>query len=830
MSTSIRTHYCALKTAIMPTCGKMRLLKGVILGAILGSPIGSTTWANDQEANQDTVTPIYSFRYDWIPTEELPQDHKNSFSASCCGDYIDPMANQSTTTDLSNEPIYIEADSSLMAQDHITLQGKVDVSQGSRQIKAGYMAYDQRTDKAELTGDVEIRQPDLLLRGSHAQVNMAGGEARFDDSEFVVHSSHLRGSAKSIEHRTDGKIVLTEGSLTSCEPNRESWAIKGKQLTVDPSTKMGSGRNVTVEVAGIPILYTPYITFPMGEERKTGLLVPSISTTNSNGIDLTVPWYWDIAPNIDATIAPRYTSGHGGMLESELRYLNKISYNTLSTSFLPNDKGGGDPNIDELIEEGDDESLLRPYKGEDRWLINALHQGGIDSRWYSDIDYTRVSDVDYFRDLSTESFSVVNSTFLNQNATLGYRLPNWDINLRVQEYQNLLVGVDESYRQRPRAQFNGRYTWNTWALSLKNEWSLFAHPDPNFISGQRANIDYNIESSQQWLWGFVRPKVGIQSLAYNLNTDNLQTGADHNPHLNTPYASLDAGLFFERDSGRQTFEPRIFYLYRKYVDHSNLFSVTDPSLDAPQDVNFDTTLFTFSYDQLFRDRRFAGGDRLGDANQLTLGFTSNWLSSDLSQTIGSISLGQVIYFSDRKVSVSNSDQAQTIEDSDLATKVTFQVHRNIQLRSDFLYSPPKGRVMRATMGVEYQGNHQRRIKLDYRFVREDLIEQSTLPVNQLDSAVIWPVSDQWRILGRIFYDIDEHKELDAFIGFEYDDCCYRVRLLARRWLDSKLADLVENEQLPYDNGLFLEVDLKGLASSGNKIKKLLKETLPGFRD
>ena len=787
-------------------------------------------------ANDDAPTNLNSpeinleyARYDWVPEKELGDRPRGPTPTSCCGAYVDPMSDVVTAGELAEEPIFIEADSCLMTTTNITLEGKVEISQASRKIKANFMAFDQLTDKAELSDNVEIRQTDLLLRGEKATVNMAGREASFSESEFVVHSSHLRGSAENIEHLSDGKVVLTRGQLTSCEPGRESWVIKGKQLSINPKTNMGTGRNITIELAGVPILYTPYIAFPMGDARQSGFLTP-IAGTSEGGIDITIPWYWNIAPNYDATLAPRFAAGHGAMLESELRHLSHRAEDRLSLTWLPDDRGGGDPDVDKLIKQGADENLLRPYAGSARWLLDYDHKGGRNERWYTSVNFTRVSDVDYFRDLSTESFSIINNTSLSQQAILGYHMPNWHLSAKFQTYQNLLVDVKESYRQLPRVNANGRYNLGSWYLNMENEWTWFDHPEENYISGQRLNVDYSLEHNKQWLSGFVQTKLGMQSLLYNLNNDNLLTQKDNSPTVATPYASLDAGLFFERAGGQQTFEPRLFYLYRKYADHSDLLSVIGDDQDAPRDVNFDTTLLTFSYDQLFRGRRFAGGDRLGDADQLTLGFTSRLMNESLSQTQASVSLGKVLYFSDRRVFLNSSEQAQTIEDSDIAGNTTFKVRENVQLRADFLYNPSTEKLIRTTTGVEFQDNHQRRIKFNYHYVREDEVEQSTLPVNQLDTAAILPIGEQWQLLGRIFYDLDEHKELDAFIGFEYDNCCYRVRLLARRWLDSKLADLVDDETLHYDNSVSLEIDLKGLASSGNSIQKLLKQTLPGFRD
>ena len=762
-------------------------------------------------------------RYDWVPASELSDEQKQKLTHACRGAYVDPLAQHNPNDIPAEAPIHVEAGYSSMEANKIELRDNVKISQGSRRIQAQGMYYNRETEQASLKGDVEIRQPGLLVRGSGGEVNMAGEEAKFEGGEFVLHNDHMRGSAGLIEHQAGGVVVLENGTLTSCEPGHEAWLLKGDRLRVDSVKKQGSGKNVIIEVAGVPLVYVPYITFPVGEERQTGLLFPVVGTSHG-GLDLTIPWYWNIAPNYDATIAPRYASGHGAMLETEWRYLNHASNNTLNLAWLPDDNGGTDPDSDLPIEPED----VRRYKGDDRWLIGLQHEGGDNSRWYSEIDFAKVSDVDYFKDITPESFELANNTSLGQGALIGYRLPNWNLSGRLQTYQNLLVDLDPSYQQLPRIQMNGRYSWSALNLSLKHEWAHFSHKDDTFVEGQRANLDYQVEWNKQWLWGFLRPSAGIQGLAYNLDDENLAAGAEDHPTLAAPYASVDAGLIFERDGGRHTLEPRLFYLNRDYVDHSDLYNVTDPNLGPPRDVNFDTTLLTFSYDQLFRDRRFVGGDRIGDANQLSIGVTSQWLADDGIQPLASVSLGQVIYFDDRAVTISGNEQSSTLEESDLAGKIMMQVTPTIQLRSDFLYNPKSEKVMRATTGFSYSDWRDRHLKIDYRFVREDRVEQSTLAVDQLDTAFAWPVDDQWQVVGRLFYDLEENKELDAFIGFEYDDCCYRVRLLARRWLDSKLADVVNDDKSRYDHGIFFEVDLKGLASSGEKIQRLLRESLPDF--
>ncbi len=768
-------------------------------------------------------------RYDWVPASQLSEADYHRLGAACRGAYVDPMQNiELQVANPAEAPIYIDANSTTMDGPRVTLEGDVDISQGPRLLHAQRMAYDQQSEVAELEGDVMIRQPGLLVRGTGARVNMAGNEARFEGGEFVMHGSHMRGSAERIDHRASGLVVLDNGTITSCEPYREAWRIRGERLSVNPVSRRGFGRNVWIEIGGVPVFYAPFFTFPVGSDRQSGLLAPSV-TTSGGKLDFAQPFYWNLAPNYDATITPRLAGGHGPMVETEFRHLSAAARHELSLAYLPEDRGGDNPDVDALIDEGFDERLLRPYKGRSRWLFNLMHRGGDRSRWYSDIDFTRASDVDYLRDLSIASFDVASDTYLSQSATLGYRLPNWHLNLRLQAYQSLLVDLEPSYRQLPRLQATGQYHWNDWGLRMLNEVAHFTHEDPSFVTGSRAYMDYAFSWQQQRPWGFLRPEVGMQVLAYHLDEQNLRPGADANPALGTGYASLDTGLVFERNGGRQLLQPRMFYLYRPHTDHSELYNVTDPALGPSRDVNFDTTALTFGYGQLFRDRRFIGHDRLADANQLSLGVTSEWFDGQNLDPVISLSFGQVFYFTDRNVVLRGQAESESLRESDLAAQMYTQVSEHIRVSGDLLYNPKSQQLMRGSAGIRIGDGYRRHVNLAYRFVREDDLMQATQAVKQLDTTFTFPLNHQWQLVGRIFYDLDERKELDTFAGFEYDDCCYRVRVLARRWLDSKLASLVDDVDRHYDQGVTLEVDFKGLASSGERIQQLLAEHLPLFR-
>lgn len=792
--------------------------------------LGASAIAAGEASKEDFNPPsTVSERYDWVPADQLNRQQRLNLGPACRGTYIDPLSlNGQAFEDPAVSPIYIDSDSAHQAGTMIRLDGNVDIRQGSRLLRADAITYDQSIETAELNGQVEIREPGLLVRGSGAKVNMQGNEASFSGGEFVFHESHLRGSAERIEQLPSGVISLENGRITSCEPFEETWQIRGDRLRINPHTMQGYGRNVWVTIGKIPVLYAPVITFPVGSERQSGLLFPSLAS-NDGHPDITIPFYWNIAPNYDATIAPRYAGGHGMMLETEFRHLSGYAENVFNLAWLPKDEGGADPDLDQLEREGYSEEVLRPFKDEKRWLVNLDHHGEAYGRWYSGIEYTRASDIDYFRDLSVASFDVVNNTFLTQRAALGLRLPNWHFNVRAQAYQNLLADLEPAYRQLPRIQAQGRYKWNAWGLAMDHEYAQFTHKNDTFITGSRVFADYAVTWNRERSWGFVRPKAGVQALAYQLDEGNLRADADSTPALATSYGSLDAGLVFERNAGQQILQPRLFYVYRNYTDHSDLYDVADPDLGVRRDVNFDTTPLTFSYHQLFRDRRFIGRDRLDDANQLTIGITGQWMDQLRQRPRMELSVGQVHYFQDRRVTLSETSETQTLQESDLAAQFYGQLNNEWRVTSDWLFNPKNSRIMRASTELAYNDARKRFFSLGYRYVREDPLATTSVPMDQLDAVATFPLKAQWQLFGRLFYDLESSRELDTFIGFEYDDCCYRLRVMARRWLDSKLAELVNDRDRHYDNGIFLEVDLKGLTSSGARVQQLLQEHIPTFR-
>jgi LPS-assembly protein len=775
---------------------------------------------------------------DWIPRSQLTAEEQAQLAPFCQGTFREPEGTHDEMgLDPKLAPIRIESGrTSVTNGSKILLEGEVDIIQGARSLHADRISYDRDTADASLVGNVTIRQPGTLIQGEEAHLLMDSNQARFVEAKFLLHSQHLRGGAESIEQTENKVIILTNGRVTTCEPVEESWVLEGGKLIIDPVKGQGSGRNLVLRFGGVPILYLPYIRFPLGDHRQSGFLFPVVGYNQSNGADLAVPYYFNLAPNYDLLLTPRYITERGAMLEAQGRHLSRLFETDVNLAMLANDRGGDDPDYQEIIDSGAaSEEQLLPYVGENRWLAHIEQAGGRDQRWHSRIDYSAVSDLDYFRDLDTASFSVANSTYLNQSAELGYTLPNWMLKARLQDYQTLLRDLDETYRQLPRVDIDGRYHWGDLYLQLDNEYVNFDHSQAfrsdgsSIITGQRARSDYQLTWDKQWQWGYLKPQLGMQHLRYQLDENGLGANDPSSINLTASQAAVDLGLIFDRsdlDTGRlqQTLEPRLYYLYREYADHSELFGLTA----AEQAVNFDTTALNFTYSQLFRDTRFSGGDRIDDANQLALGLTSRWYGGANNRELVTASLGQIYHFADRRVTLQG--EPETFSRSEIATQLNASLTENLDLRADFLVNDKNANVSRGSIFGHY-ADERRLFNLGYRFISSHAVgATSAEDVKQLDFSFSTSMNSQWQAVGRVNYDITDRRELEAFAGFEYNDCCYRLRVLARRWLDSKIADLITDNDLQYDQGIFFEIQLKGLGGTGDRVRTLLEDSIVGWRE
>ncbi|MDQ2077590.1 LPS-assembly protein LptD [Marinimicrobium sp. ABcell2] len=797
--------------------------------------------------------------YDWVPIDDLTEEQLELLRPGCCGVYISPVRDdEDALLHPDDSPIRAFSDTAERSREGLTtLEGNVLFTQGYRSIEAECARYDPVAGSAEASGNVVLREPGVLLRADSAQVDLDTGDAQLDGARFVLHGAHFRGSAEQLDKVGMDMLRLTNSEITRCEPGRNDWVLEGSDIRIYPDQHYGTARHARFKLFNVPVFYTPYVRFPVGDERQTGFLFPAIGESRRDGVEFSLPFYWNIAPNYDMTITPNYMSRRGTLWNVEGRHLARHFETTVDGSWISTDRGGYSRRLENQIARGEiTEEEAYPFRGEERWRVQLDQTGGAGERWSTEIDYTDLSDNDYLRDLDSGSLDVNRSAVVRQMAGAGYQSEHWTYGIRVEELRSLTT-ARWPHREVPRVNADGRYYWNNWQLDLDNEYARFdlsrtfegtERQIENIVIGERVRTDYGLTWNQEWLWGFVRPRAMVKTLSYELDDGNLLEGAETRPSLVVPQGSLDTGLFFERYGSAlgtpylQTFEPRLFYFYSDYEDHGELLDVTA----GGRAVNFDTKDLTFSYDQLYRTTRFAGGDRIDDANQLSVGLTTRFIDALSGTEHLSLSVGQIFYFEDRRVGLREPRPAPEGEiadhertRSDVAAQVNARVTDRWSLTTNVTYDPFEHEYTRANASLRYLDSQYRIFNVSYRFNRRppapgrlDPTEELDRSQNQIDATFHWPVYGRWSLIGRGHYDITYRQELDTFLGLEYDDCCYRIRLLARRWLNfdytfsSNFLETVGPEDL--EDSIILDIQFKGLGSVNRRVGDLLQKAIPGY--
>jgi LPS-assembly protein len=820
---------------------------------------------------------------DWVPRDQLTPAQLAETGPYCAGAYIEPTRpGMDDTTPKDESPTFIGAKVSRYQQEQqiATLAGDVVMRQGSMQVEADEANLYQAENRGELSGNVKIRDNGSLVVGDHADIQLDTGEAKVDNAEYVMHKSRIRGSALYAKRAENAIIRLKDGTYTTCEPNSNAWQLKGNNITLNPATGFGTATNVTLRVKDFPVFYTPYIYFPIDDRRQSGFLPPSFSTSSDTGFTLVTPYYFNLAPNYDATLYPRYMAKRGMLMEGEFRYLTKSSEGQFGGAYL-NDKE-------------DERKLQTDYK-EKRWMINWQHKGGLDERLMTEVDYTDISDPFYFQDLETDQIGVESKDFINQQGKLTWRGKNYTAGLNVQAFELATISQITPYDYLPQITLNGMLPYHPGGLSFFYEteavrfdrnlrddfvFNKEGEPDESLgipgrrldqnvfgiarANGTRLRAAPTVMLPMRASYGFVTPALKYDYTHYDLDLDSIgkQQAAAADPSLlrgqykssqnrDVPIFSVDSGLYFDRNTQwfgknyRQTLEPRLFYLYVPYKDQT----------DIPI---FDSSEPTFNYSSLFRDNRFSGNDRIGDENKISLGVTNRWIEENGFER-QRLSVGQSYYFKDRKVQLPGIDyrtrQDAQSDVSPYALEYEYNFNRDWRFNSDFNWDPDSRSTRSGSAMFHYQpeDNVNKVVNFGYRY-RNDMITYDSLTgtwkvgggdygtpgdpnyikdyykIQQHDFSVMWPIVPQWTAIARWQHDYNRNRTLEAFGGFEYDNCCWKLRLINRYWIDYDDFSQATPQNEKGDHGVFLQIVLKGLGGVvGNKVESFLDQGIQGYR-
>ena len=653
-------------------------------------------------------------------------------------------------------------------------RGNVVIRNDGRSLLGNEATYDQQSGEVTVNGEVAFHSPNLSMQADSANMQMEQESGEFNNVSFYLPSQHGFGRAEQFSLIDPQHSTLQQVQYTTCNPGQENWLLSAKELKLDQQTNTGEAYHTVLRFKGVPLLYSPYLNFPLAG-RKSGLLPPTIGSSDSNGTDISLPFYWNIAPNYDATFTPRNMTKRGTMMMSEFRFLTENSEGTLQADHLANDEVYGD----------------------DRNYFAADYRADLGPGWSSTLKWRKASDELYLEDLgSNDSDGTV--SHLERRLDLNYNSSHWNFLARTQSYQTL--SGSEPYKRLPQLKLTGQSTPrpNQLQLKLESEAVKFAH-DTRIPTGTRVDLKPSLSLPLQGSAWYLKPTAAWRYTSYRLN-DHAE-GEQLSRSL--PILSLDSGLFFDRETeiaGRamtHTLEPRLFFLSVPYRDQDKL-------------PRFDTGDTQLSFGQLFRDNRFNGSDRQGDARQVTTALTTRLIDDSDGRERLRASIGRIHYFEDRKVGLNPGDPVETEEYSDIFAELELQPLKQLRLGVSSRYDTTRNSTEQLAGRVRYQPDRKRLLNLDYRY---DELEQS----RQTDTLLYWPLTRKWQFLSRWRYDLVHDENLDLLGGVEYESCCWAVRLIGRKHRNTYTDDA--------ENSIYLTFEFKGLAQLGSRLEDSLEEGL-----
>ena len=679
-------------------------------------------------------------------------------------------------------PLFLVADRiESNAPNVVEASGRVVARKAGQAFFSDWLRYDTALNSVEARGQVRLEQPTLLMTGDSLKLNLNDYSGEVTQPVYQFTSQPGRGTADHIDLIDKNRFRFQNATYTTCEIDNDDWFLKVRDLNIDKTRNVGTARDASLQFLGVPILYAPWMDFSLNNERKTGVLAPTIGTTERSGLDILVPYYFNLAPNYDATLYPRLLSNRGVQLGGEFRYLLGNARGENRLEYLPDDR------------EAD----------RSRWSVALKNAYRLNASTQVGMLFYRVSDDDYFRDLSN-LISITSISHLSQEAWVTTQHSLWNADLRVHAFQTLQDStsatlVEEPYERLPHARFGMAHTLeNGLELKLESEATRFAHS--TLTEGTRLLAYPTLRLPLSYSYGFLTPQIGWHSSYYALD-DSVDK-----QHItrNLPIFSLDSGAIFDRPfrfdgvDYEQTLEPRAYYVYAPYRKQDAI-------------PVFDTAQLDFSYAQMFTENQFIGGDRINDANQLTLAITSRFIETDSGLERLQVTLGQRYYFSSQQVTLPGV-APRTSDATDLLAAVSGQITRDWRIDTAWQFDTQNGTNIRGNLGASFRPAPGRALNFGYRF-----IDQTT---EQIDVSGQWPLGQRWYGMFRYNYSFQDDKLVEGLAGVEYNGGCWALRTVFQR--------LATKEDESTDS-FFLQLELNGMGRLGANPLDVLKQSVPGYR-
>ena len=692
----------------------------------------------------------------------------------------------------------------------LVAEGDAELQRDDTVLTADKVTYREPTDEVVAEGNVVLSRGTDTIRGPQATLVVGDRTGRFESPQYQLSRARgpvLAGDApRSVSGSGEADVLNLEGenqyslknaTWTTCSPTDPDWYIKARELELDYDREVGTAHGASIVFMDTPIFWMPWAEFPLNGQRQSGFLPPTFGSSNKTGVDFTQPYYWNIAPNYDATVAPRIMSRRGLQVGGEVRYLGEDYQGTTRVEWMPEDK----------------------VTGEERRLGSIQHQHRFAPNLYGTLDLNAVSDDDYFEDLSS-NIGVASRVNLLREGRLIYAGGWWSASALVQRYQTLSPEGEapnaEPYRRLPQIALNAYRAdlVGGLAATLESEVTRFAHANPDANDEATRFVAYpQLSLPLQGASWFVTPKAGVHYSSYDVDRAKVNEAKPNSITRSLPIMSLDSGLFFERETNLfggdyvQTLEPRLFYL-----------RVQDK--DQTQIPVFDSNRFDVGFAQIFSENRFSGSDRVGDANDLTAAVTTRFIDSDTGVERLRALLGQRYYFSDQQVYLyDQSELRRAGRGNEILAGLGGQINKRVSVDSYMQFNTETNSTERLNANIRYQAGFARTLNLSYRYAPKLPVDRGVVGLEDIDVSGQWPIARNWYGVGRVTHSLKDNRVTEAVAGLEYDGGCWVFRTAMHRFA------IDEND---VTNAIFVQLELNDLAGIGSNPLSLIKRSVPGY--
>lgn len=684
------------------------------------------------------------------------------------------------------------------ADQDLAAKGSAEIRRGDAAVKADAIHYDQDTDMADAYGQVTVINGGASFAGPEAHLKVEANQGFMAAPKYHFTVTGGSGSAERVDLLDSERSVFVNGTYTACQcETNPAWYIKGSRFDFDTGADEGTARNGVLFFQGVPIFASPWLTFPLSGDRRSGLLPPTFSMNSNNGFELSLPYYFNIAPNRDLTITPRIISKRGVQTQATFRYLSTSYSGTFTGEYLPHD------------------ALAK----RDRYAIYWQHQQNFGNGFAGYVYYNKVSDNTYPEDLSSLSNQFVNGTqtLYQQEAGLTYNNGPWAVLARYQHWQTLPPSI-APYSREP--QLNVKYTkYNVGGFDFGAEadYSRFRITTGDTTQGDRIVFNPYIAYGVYGPGYFAVPKIQYHFASYDLSY--LSSGTPNVPKRFTesiPTVSFDTGLIFDRSVrlfGQdfiQTLEPRLYYVYTPYRDKSN----------APL---FDTAESDFGLAEIFQPNTFVGNDRIADANRVTAGLTTRFLNPATGDERARFVVAQQYYFADQRVTLTPGQTKSQVQHSDLIVGAAIKLGAGFASETAFQYNADNHQLVKSSVGFGFSPELRKVINVGYRYTRA----RTTLdgqPINQFLVSAQWPLTRRLYAIGRFNYDLAADRIVDGLLDLQYDADCWALGVGLQRY-----ANGVNTSGQQHSSTRFMaQLTLKGLSSVDNGLVAAFRSGVPGY--